>query len=168
MPVRRYTDQERERGLVALAYASGNSRHAAKLLKVQGLPIPASTLKSWPVRYADLYDKARLEILPRLNAQLAEQHIELVQSGMKLEQVFRAKIATALDKDELPARDLPGGLRNVATSIGIHSDKARLLRGEPTTIVRHDDPLAILRSLRAKGVDVEIIDGEAEEVPDAA
>ncbi len=42
-----YTEEEIERGLVATALASGNTRMAAQILAGEGLPIPRSTLQSW-------------------------------------------------------------------------------------------------------------------------
>jgi hypothetical protein len=162
-PARRYTEQEIDQGLFALAWMSGNSRRAASLLATQQVHIPASTLADWTKRYPDRYARVRVETLPRLNADLAEQHTALAQAGMDLEDELRRKIVE--QQAEIPARDLPGALRNVATSTGIHSDKARILRGEPTQIVEHKDPLALLRSLRSKGVEV-VIEHDVEVLPE--
>src|SRR6266576_2280005 len=73
-----YSDQEIERGLVAMALASGNARRAARMLEEQGLSVPHSTLYRWrletfPARYAEV----RQEILPRLRRELDRQHREL-------------------------------------------------------------------------------------------
>jgi hypothetical protein len=56
---------------------------------------------------------------------------------------------------EIPARDLPGGIRNIDTGAAIHTDKAALLREEPTQIVRRDST-EIKRELKARGI---ILDG---------
>src|SRR5678816_4159164 len=51
LPGSRYTDQQIERGLVALALFSGNRRRASKALEQQGLSIPDSTLRDWRETY---------------------------------------------------------------------------------------------------------------------
>jgi hypothetical protein len=161
-----YTDQEVERGLVAVAMCSGNYRRAAQLLEQQDLPIPASTLRDWLTRRAEDYTQVREQTMPKLNAQLAEQHTQLVRANMELEDELRKKITE--QKDEIPARDLPGALRNVSTSTGIHSDKARLLRGEPTQIVQSKDAAELQRALEAHGFVISLGPQDVQELPEGS
>jgi hypothetical protein len=83
-----YTDQEVERGLVALALCSGNSRRAARLLEDRGLPIPRSTLKQWPDLYPDHYSAVQAQVLPELKARLAEEHTALADLERGLRDLF--------------------------------------------------------------------------------
>lgn len=53
---------------------------------------------------------------------------------------------------DIPARDLPGAIRNVATAAAISTDKALLLRGRPTQIVERGDAMTLLRKLSASGL----------------
>ncbi len=46
----RYTDQEVEQGLFALAMASGNTRRAGAMLQKRGLRVPHTTLDTWKHR----------------------------------------------------------------------------------------------------------------------
>src|SRR6266403_559726 len=77
-----YSDQEIERGLVAMALASGNARRAARMLEQQGLSVPHSTLYRWRLEtFPDRYAEVRREILPRLRRELDRQHRELAVLG---------------------------------------------------------------------------------------
>ena len=158
----RYSESEGEQGLVALALYSNNSRRAPRLLKQHGLSISARTLADWPVTFADEYARVRAEILPRLKQQLAEEHTALARQEMGLSRDLLAKLKR--EAEEIPARDLSTTIRNLDVGSGIHSDKARDLRGDPTAVVeRRSDSereKAILRKLTTLGV---VIEGEAEE-----
>ena len=156
-----YTEEEIERGLVATALASGNTRMAAEILAGEGLPIPRSTLQSWVRRiHPQRYEEVRARELPRLREFLAEKHTAAAERYLRLEQRVADRIEETLE--EIPARDLPGASRNLAVSGAVHVDKAQLLRDQPTSVVQHRSVEEIERELRAHGV--EIIDGFAEEV----
>ena len=156
-----YTEEEIERGLVATALASGNTRLAAQILAGEGLPIPRSTLQSWVNRiHPQRYEEVRARELPRLREFLAEKHTAAAERYLRLEQRVADRIEDSLE--EIPARDLPGASRNLAVSGAVHLDKAQLLRDQPTTVVHHRSIEEVERDLRAHGV--EIIDGFAEEV----
>jgi hypothetical protein len=63
-------------------------------------------------------------------------------------------MAARLDKtvDEILARDLPGAARNLATSIGIHTDKAELFAARPMAqAVAECD--SMLRELKDVGIE---------------
>jgi hypothetical protein len=161
-----YTEAETEQGLVALAVCSGNSRRAARLLADRGLPIPRSTLKQWPDLYPDQYAAVQTRILPELKARLAEEHTALAEDLMDLSREMSARLMQ--EYGELPVRDLPSGVRNITVASAIHTDKARDLRGDPTTVVEHRSIADIKRRLRElfQVPDDEplIIAGEAEEI----
>ena len=157
-----YSEAERERGLVALAVCSGNSRRAARLLAHRGLPIPRSTLKQWPDLYPGQYGAVQTRILPELKARLAEEHTALAEDLMDLSREMAGRLLH--EYSELPVRDLSSGIRNASVASAVHSDKARDLRGDPTAVVEHRSVEEIERPLRALGI---VIEGTAEEIPDS-
>lgn len=164
----RYTPAERERGLTALALASGNSRRAAALLKEQGLSIPASTLFTWPQLYPDEYQAVREGVLPRVKAELAEAHSALAARQVEVSSEMTERLAKEMGG--IPVRDLAGAIRNIDTGSGIHTQRAAELRGEPT-IIEHRSLKEIIGGLERRGIitkvpsEFEIIEGGAEELP---
>jgi transposase-like protein len=121
MPRRRYTDDERATALAALAANGGNvARTAAQL------GIPEKTLEHWSK---------------------GDRHPEAAKMGDQK----RGPMADALLEvawkllDSIPAKIRQAPLNQTATAMGIALDKARLLRGEPTSItsaeMSHDHSL---------------------------
>ena len=155
----RYSDQEIELGLSAVALYSGNTRRAAESLAAAGQQIPRETLRDWLNAHSTEYERVRQQITPRLKERMAERHSELAEAGMELEAELLAKTFESLG--EIPARDLPGAIRNAAVTVGVHSDKARDLRGEPTAVVEHRSPQQILKALEGMGIEVEVIEDGA-------
>jgi hypothetical protein len=64
--------------------------------------------------------------------------------------------------DEISPRELPGAVRNLSTTAGIHEDKAANLRGDPTTVIEHRSYKEVVDKLKQMGV----IEGDAEEMPE--
>ena len=159
---RNYNDEEIERGLVAMALHSANSTRAHAALKEQGLPISARTLYTWVHKTkTERYEQVRREVMPQIKEAAHAGHMGLVARAHELEHKFLHRIEE--DLPEIPARDLPGGLRNVSTVSGIHSDKARDLRGDPV-VVEHRSMGDLLRAMRQKGIQVDFdVEGIAEE-----
>ena len=67
----RYSDQEIELGLSAVALYSGNTRRAAESLAAAGQPIPRETLRGWLNLHPIEYERIRREITPRLKERMA-------------------------------------------------------------------------------------------------
>lgn len=107
---RRYSDSERATALAALAANGGNLDRTAK-----ALGIPFTTLKQWA-------DGTRHPEASQMSEQKKEDMAAALEEvAWKLLRSLESKIDTA-------------PLSQAATSMGIAIDKARLLRGEPTTI----------------------------------
>lgn len=137
--------------MVALALYSGNRRRASKALADQGFRVPASTLNDWQQRAPDTYAKVKRNLMPQIRELAAEQHSELAQlegeAGRKLLDRLMAEY------HEIPARDLPGAIRNLDVGQGINRDKAAVLRGENTDTPMPSRSVAdILEALKARGV----------------
>jgi len=170
VPNARFDAQDVDRGLLALALASGRGEVACRLLEKQGMRVTAKTLRNWRDNlYTDRYWELQRKVLPRLQARAAEGHAAIADAAVEL----NAKLLERLDKDvdELPIRDVAGAARNVATVGGIDRDKAAMIRGEPTEIHEHRDGTEILRALRARGFKLTpdmdaAIDSTATEVKD--
>jgi len=162
-PLPTYDEEAVERGLLALAECGGNSEHAARLLAEDGLPIDARTLRRWRRdTYPERYERVRQEALPRIRQAAADAHLALSRRQIALAGEMTDRLAHKYG--EIPARDLAGSLRNVSVSSAVHSDKAALLDGQPTAIVRRDFG-EIKRLLRDKGI---VLDGTAVEIDPAA
>ena len=160
----RYTHQEIDQGLFALVLASGNSRRASAMLADRGLKIPHTTLDTWKHRtHPDRYERIKEDSLPGIRARLADEMEALAQDQIELEAEMTARLRERLP--EIPDRDLPGALRNIAVAKGINVDKTAPIRGEPTQIVgtaveRYE---GALEALRSKGL---LVESEAEEIKD--
>lgn len=159
----RHSSEEIERGLLEVAVANGNVRRAAQALAEDGIEVGKSTLERWYKHaHRDRYLQIQAEVLPRVRAQAAEQHMDLAERGMQVEHRILSKLEQEVE--EIPSRDLAGAARNVATGAAIHTDKASVLRGEPTLITARHDVSEVVRALRAKGVDLDVIDADAIEI----
>ena len=159
----RYTDQEIDQSLFALALASGNSRRASAMLKERGQKVPHTTLDTWKHRtHPERYERIQADTLPKVRARLADEMEALAQDQIDLEAEITKRLRERLG--EIPDRDLSGSLRNVAVAKGINMDKTAPIRGEPTQIIgspveRAEDALAALRRhgllVEAEAVEVE-------------
>jgi hypothetical protein len=88
-----------------------------------------------------------------------------IAQKMKVSQKMTEKLEQEVD--EIPARDLPGGIRNIDTSIGINFDKAQIIMGEPTQITQGTKRVPeLIRSLKSKGIEFIDADATEEEIPE--
>jgi hypothetical protein len=125
-----YNQEEIERGLYAVAMASGNLARASRELAETGLNIPSRTLSDWTRdKHRERYEEIKLEAIPEIYARLADEMESLVSYQLDVERKLTKKIDDEID--ELPPRELAGALRNVATSRGISLDKTERIRGRP-------------------------------------
>lgn len=166
MPVgRSYTEAEVERGLHAVALASGNVRLAARTLSKDGFKISPHTLTGWKVRtHVERYQEIQEEVLPRVYAQIAERNEEIANQAADLEQELLIKIKG--DIHSLDAKDQATALRNVTVTKGINLQHANIIHGNPTSIVEHRSDTerleTALKALENQGVIT--VDSEAEEL----
>jgi lysine/ornithine N-monooxygenase len=152
---KRYGALERERGLIAVALANGNTYQAARDLeadKENGFKVSQKTLWEWSRKDVARYEELQDKILPRLRRIAAEQHMEAAKQAADLTSKAMALAEGKLD--EIPPRDLPGAIRNFSTSSAIHVDKAAELRGEAKVIVEHRSASEVLKELQAEGVEL--------------
>lgn len=167
---RHYTIDEIHAGLLAVAYHNGNTRKAG-----EQVDIPYRTLAGWKKKKAEQYEAIRAELLPRVAAEAAEKHSALADAEMEVSHQILARLRENVG--ELPARDLPGALRNTDTGAAINRDKAAQLREMTTEKAEMPDINATLRALQSAGVkniridmvedapEEPAIEGTAEELP---
>jgi hypothetical protein len=97
-------------------------------------------------------------VLPRIHAKLAAEAEDPAREYALAERATLERCYKELPK--LGAHEAAGAARNLATSRGISTDKANLLRSRPTAIVEHRSAEEILRKWAALGV----IEVDAEEI----
>jgi hypothetical protein len=166
----RFNEEEIERGLVALALYSGNSRRASKALKGQGLSVGATTLRRWKDDlHPEQYRKLQQDVLPEVRERAAEMHTDLAEREVELSGRLVRDLGERMDKEKMPVRDLPGAIRNLDVGAGVNRTKAGELRNEPNVRVQKQQDVGdILRALEAEGfplpehmkaaIDVEVIE----------
>lgn len=158
MAKRIYTEAEIERGLSVLALCAGHGKRAEEMLREDGHPIPASTLLTWTRTKPERYAKAQRRVYHQLQSRMAGELERLSARAISIEDKLLDRIER--ETEEIPARDLAGALRNVATAQGISTDKFRLLRDQPAAVVEHRNADEILNKWRAAGL---IVEGTVEE-----
>lgn len=156
---------EIHRGLVALAYANGNSRMAAAALAEDGFEIDDSTLRDWRVnRHTAEYERIRAEVLPRIREQAGDEHLALARRQMKASQIATEEWLER--RGELKASDLSTAARNFDVGSGIHSQHAQVFHDQPTQHIKVDLP-AVLKELKSLGVEPDVVlDAEVVEEED--
>lgn len=152
-----YTDQERDQAMLVLALNGGNSVRAREALTDSGIEVTDRTLRRW--RASDRYAVIQREHAPRLEREVVGTALEVIQRGWHVAQKGLDKAEEQLDADE--AKDPAAVARNVATVVGIATDKYLILTGRPAQITESRDAASLLRALQAKG----IIEGTAQEIP---
>lgn len=155
-----YTDEQVERALIAVALNNGSVAPAQKQLTADGLRIPYGTLHRWPQRYHERYQRIQNETLPRVKAELAEIHTQIARKQATLADELADDLRAK--KAELPPREISNAMRNASVSAGVHTDKAALLRNEPTHVTETRTYVEVTSKLERLG----LIEGEATEKPD--
>jgi len=150
-----------------VALCGGNTRRAHRALKARGLHIPRTTLMQWATtQHMDRYDALRREVIPKVHDRLARESEDLAIEYGEAERKTLERYLQVVP--ELKPAEAAGAARNMATSRGIATDKALLLRGRPNQISEHRNVGEIIRALKAKGATVtlptEVLEGSAEEV----
>jgi len=160
--------EEVERGLMAIALSNGSPTHAHRLLAGEGLTIPVETLRSWKYRdHVQRYEEIRAREMPRIKQLRAERHAALAEKQADLAEVSVDRLREAIDRGELKPHQLGGVMHQANVGSGIHTDKARDLRGDATVVIEdkrtHEE---IIRNLVDKGV-LELGPDDVIEVPDS-
>jgi hypothetical protein len=145
-----YNDEEVEAALTALALEAGNLRKALRLLKASGKRAPdRHTLGTWARdTHADRYRRLQQEVLPALNARLAQQHDDIVDSANALTRDALAKAHARLD--QMKPAEQARAAKDASVTAGIHSEKSLLRRGQPTVIRELRNPVDLMKAINTK------------------
>lgn len=149
MARRAYSFEEVERALAAYVLAGDNGREANRALKAQGYPAPShSTIASWATgEHSDRYVLLRNELAPRVAERIAADAEAIARRLASLENSTIDRLEDELPN--VPAKDLPGALRNLSTAKALQVDKlSSPLRGRPTVIHATQDARELLDEIR--------------------
>jgi hypothetical protein len=169
---RRYDQGEVHRALTMIALTAGNCAEASRRLKRADEPlnVPSSTLKYWRgQQHTSTYESIREELQGRLRGILAAQAEDNARTAGELE----ADIMDRLKKEVAAGKPadvatIARAVREMATTKGINTDKALVLRGQPNVIEEKRSASEILNALQRKFpqgvIDEPVIDSTAEEI----
>jgi hypothetical protein len=155
--VRTYTEEQIQDGLAALALHNGSVTAAARALKVQGWPIPKSTLEGWKRSKADELAEARALVNERIWRRVSDKWRRAAEEGAEAtSDAIEAGREAMAQGDAKTASTWGSTAQRFATAGGISHDKSSLVDGRPTQ--RRDDNLsdlpAMLRELHSLAPDV--------------
>lgn len=143
-------EADKERGLLFLAMAAGNAAQAERDLAAIGAPIPIQTLRRWAKADPERYERIQTEVHTRLHHKMAAEAEALVAKAATVQHAYLDRMVAEVA--EIPSKELPKAFQATAVAAGIHTDKSRLLRDEPTTITDNRTADEIMRKLVAMGV----------------
>jgi hypothetical protein len=128
-PGERHDDETVEVALTEVALCGGSTALASKRLAERGILVKKSVMDNWKLRYPERYAQIRDQRAAEIQRLVAAAHEDLALKAAAL----TAKVLERTEKelDEIPARDLAGALRNVATTGGISVDKLTVARERP-------------------------------------
>ena len=138
--------ETKEVALREIAACDGSLKQAVEALAAKGIQAERGALKALK-NYAMPAEYRRIctELASQKEEAQAAEHEYRARQALDAEEVYLRRAKKELPN--VPARDLPGAVRNFATAAGIHSDKARVLRGQPTTITETRSAQDIVRRL---------------------
>jgi hypothetical protein len=164
-PSPKYTPEDIERGLFALAVC-GNAAAAARQLAAQGHKVPRQTLQDWKAAHADRYHAISNNHIQQIREVIAAEQREIARAAGEAEREAIAKARVQLKDGRI--RDASTAARNFSVTKGIALDHALKQAGEPMVIHQHnlqaDDVLERIKKLAPT---LFTIVGEAEEIRSA-
>lgn len=145
-----YTEASKERALTFMAMAAGNSARASRELAAVGHHIPDRTIREWAGQDPERYERICTDVHTRLHHKMAAESEAIVAKASAVQHAYLDRMVAEVA--EIPSKDLPKAFQSTAVATGIHTDKARLLRDEATTIVDDRTSAEVMRKLTALGV----------------
>jgi hypothetical protein len=165
----RYSEEEIRSCLLQVAVEDGNRSSAQAELRKKGLKVSRHTLARWCDHdYADLYLSIRDEVQNVRQRKHAAEMEDSVSRGIEITKRYWERADQVLD--ELPARDVSTGLRNLGVTLGIQVQRTLELREKPVMMPKESRTAdEIIRALEAKKV-IKQIDATVNktlDIPDA-
>jgi hypothetical protein len=158
----RYSEEEKERCLQALALFSGNARKAeATIQERHGYRVPESTIRAWRQAQPDRYAAIRAEVMDKIKLDVSEESTDLAREALSVAYELIEKARE--DLPQIEGEKAIRAFKDVLIGMGIGLDKAAALRGDATVIHEHRKPAEILRSHAAIDPSL-VVSVEAEEI----
>jgi hypothetical protein len=151
--MKQYSPAEIDKALSAYILCGDNAQQAHKLLVSYGDKNPpvSRSILNWTEWHADRLHELREELHPQIAKKIAADAEGMAIRLAQAEVQIAERLVEALERDELPAKELSGALRNITTSKALQVDKlSSPLRGRPTVIHGSQDPADMLASLARK------------------
>ena len=163
---KQYSQAEQDEALAIFALESGREKIVTAVLSEAGIDVNFMTLKDWAYRSEKKrYARIKSEVEEHSRSQLADRTRRFAHLGAEVGEEALLQIKAKLDAGEISPKELPKIVHEAAVAAGIGIDKSELLSGRPTARVSTDFT-GLLDEL--KGLGIEFIEGEAEEVEDDA
>jgi thioesterase domain-containing protein len=160
-PSSKYTPEDIERGLFALAVC-GNAAAAARQLKAQGHGVPRQTLLDWKVARAERFREIANKHTQEIREVIAQEQIEIAHAAGEAEREAIAKARGQLRDGSI--RDASTAARNFSVTKGIALDHSLKQRGEPTIVHEHNIQVEdVFKRLRELAPQVFVIEGQGDE-----
>jgi hypothetical protein len=119
--------------LQTLAAEGGSIFRAVRALAEEHVSVSEPTLYRWRDRtHAEEYLTIRDTLQGAEQRRLAARQEDLSRKGADVTEKLWKRLEDEID--ELPARDLPGAVRNAATALGISTDKVLATRERPVAM----------------------------------
>src|SRR5215210_8143331 len=163
-PSSKYTPEQVDRGLFALAVLGGNAAAAERQLKAQGHRVPKATLQDWKTKHADRFQEIANRHTKRIREVIAQEQVEIAHVAGEAEREAIAKARGQLRDGSI--KDASTAARNFSVTKGVSIDKALKQRGEPNVIDEDRHAEDIIASL--KRLAPQVFDSEAVEIPPLA
>lgn len=167
-PQRTYDRREKDLALTAYALAQGSGKTAevtaAILAENDGLEIPFATIQNWAYnsKERERYLQIREEVAEFTRAQQADDATRYASLAATVVEKGLRWLEELIDNRELDPKHVPKAVKEAATAHGIGIDKAEKLNDRPSVRVSVEFP-DLMRDLKDMGLEVEVIDGDAEE-----
>jgi hypothetical protein len=162
----RYNEDQVRAALLQVAHADGSAHRALPGCREKGLKVSRKTLERWRDQdHAELYAEVRSQYQSVMQAKHGAQMEDLISTGFSTARRYWQRADEVLE--DLPARDVPGGLRNVGVTLAIQVQRGLELREKPGGVPPPENrtPDEILRSL--KGIAPGLFEFPDDEPPDA-
>jgi thioesterase domain-containing protein len=160
-PSSKYTPEDIERGLFALAVC-GNAAAAARQLKAQGHSVPRQTLQDWKVAHAKRFREISNKHTQEIRETIAQEQIEIAHAAGEAERLAISRTKGQLEDGSVKDASTAG--RNLAVQKGIALDHSLKMRGEPTIVHEHNIQVEdVFKRLRELAPQVFVIEGQGDE-----
>ena len=155
----KYTEEQVDTALLALALNGGSVTQAVKDLGGGGLKIPPSTLDGWRTSYPARYRHHLVENASKTEGRAVSGYLEIQHLAQQV-----AKEAIERASDELRkgnVRDPASVARNMMVSAGVANTHMMNLQGRPSIITEHRRPEDVAARLKELGFRLDGFDTES-------